>query len=107
MWTRLSSFGGALIGVQLALIFIGMAVLYGHPPISGRILLIPMTHDARARLVSVAVDHGARLVASGRLPGSVVVDGRRDQLALPLLRQGILALRAFSGACGDPVGGQA
>ncbi|MFD2429083.1 hypothetical protein ACFSUK_14925 [Sphingobium scionense] len=51
-----------------------------------------------------AVAHGARLVASGRLPGSMVVEGQRDAL-LPLLRGGILPLRAFAAACGEPVEG--
>lgn len=102
----LPSSRGVVVLAQLAIILLGLALLYGNPPAQGRILLVPMTAGARAHLVPDAVAHGARLVASGRLPGSMVVEGQRDAL-LPLLRGGILPLRAFAAACGEPVGGLA
>ncbi|WHO40010.1 hypothetical protein PMI04_005305 [Sphingobium sp. AP49] len=91
--------------MQLSLVLVGLGLLYGEPPASGRMLLIPMTPHARTELVPAAVAHGARLVASGRIAGSLVVEGRRDQLAVPLLRRGILPVRAFAGACGETVEG--
>ncbi len=100
----LPSSRGVVLLAQLAIILLGLALLYGNPPAQGRILLVPMTAGARAHLVSSAIDHGARLVANGRLPGSMVVEGRRDAL-FPLVRDGILPLRAFAAACGERVEG--
>lgn len=104
MWTRFLPSCGAALGAQLALVLVGLILLYGNPPANGRILLIPMTAQARAQLVPVAISRGARLVAHGRLRGSMVVDGRRDRL-LPLMMAGILPLRATAAACGEPIGG--
>lgn len=94
-----SSGGIALIG-QCVLILFGLVGLYAVPPVSGRMLLVPVTAQARAALVTVAVAHGARLVAAGPLSGSLVVDGQRDRLVRPLLGNGVLILSAQIAGCG-------
>lgn len=106
MWIRPLFLRGASLAAQLALIIAGLATLYGNPPASGRILLVPLTHHAQLALVPMAVQRGARLVAGGRLAGSMVVEARRSNM-LPLLRAGIVPLRAFSAACGETVEGLA
>lgn len=95
--------GLALIG-QLLLILLGLVALYAFPPARGRMLLVPLTDRARVDLVRMAVAHGARLVAVGAGSGNLLVAGSRDELAGPLLRQGVLALAAPRGGCGDNVG---
>ncbi len=63
-------------------------------------LLLPLTHEAEAALAQVAVAQGARLVAKGPWPGSLLVEGERDLLAPVLLRRGVIALSAQMGGCG-------
>lgn len=85
---------------QFALMLTGLAGLYAFPPLEGRMMLVPLTDHARAALLPVAVEHGARLVARGPISGSMLVEGRRDRLADPLLRDGVLLLAARAGGCG-------
>ena len=59
---------GTSLSVQCCLVMSSLAVLYAMPPVSGRMLLMPMTQDGRAGLARVAVAHGAALV-HGRCPG--------------------------------------
>jgi len=87
---------------QCILILFGLVGLYAVPPASGRMLLLPLTHEAGIALAPVAVAHGARLVAKGPWAGSLLVEGRRDELAPALLRHGIVALSAQMGGCGAP-----
>ncbi|MEC3912019.1 hypothetical protein U5A82_16515 [Sphingobium sp. CR2-8] len=79
----------------------GLTGLYAFPPAQGRMLLIPLTHDAKRVLAPVAISHGARLVAQGPWSGSLLVEGRRSQLASALLRQGVITLSAQIGGCGE------
>lgn len=85
------------------LVSVGFAGLVALPPAQGAMLLIPLTHGARIALVPVAVDHGARLVASGPYGGSMQVDGRRSDLFLPLLAHGVVVIAASPGGCGTQV----
>ena len=92
---------GTSLSVQCCLAMSSLAVLYAMPPVSGRMLLMPMTQDGRAGLARVAVAHGARLIAAGPWAGTLVVEGRRDALARPLFMAGVLAIAADAGGCGD------
>lgn len=92
---------GTSLSVQCCLVMSSLAALYVMPPASGRMLLMPMTQDGRAGLARVAVAHGARLIAAGPWTGSLVVEGRRDTLARPLLMAGVLAIAGDAGGCGD------
>ncbi|MBH1993245.1 MAG: hypothetical protein I8H86_10185 [Sphingomonadaceae bacterium] len=94
---------GLPVIAQCALILIGLAALHAMPPVSGRMLLVPVTEEARATLAPVAIAHGARLVAAGPWAGSLVVDGQRDLLTRPLLDSGVVTLSAHDGGCGERV----
>ena len=92
---------GLSLFIQCGLVMSGLVALYATPPASGRMLLVPMTQEGRAGLARVAVAHGARLVAAGPWPGSLLVEGRRDALARPLWIAGVIALAARAGGCGE------
>jgi hypothetical protein len=93
---------GLPLAAQCALILFGLLGLYAVPPASGRMLLLPLTDEARAAVAPVAVAQGALLIAKGPWPGSLLVEGERDQLAPALLRRGVIALSAQIGGCGVP-----
>ena len=93
---------GLPLAAQSILPLLGLVGLYAYPPATGRMLLVPLTYEARAALVPVAVAQGARLVARGPLAGSVLVEGDRVRLVPPLLRRGVIALSAQMGGCGAP-----
>lgn len=98
--TYLASLRRALpLAGQCALVLIGLVSLYAVPPAQGRILLVPMTRAAKMAVARVAVAHGARLVAAGPWSGSLLVEGRRDRLAQPLVQKGVLLLSAQAGGC--------
>jgi hypothetical protein len=86
---------------QCALILIGLLGLYAAPPTQGRMLLLPLTMEARGDLAQVAIAHGARLIAHGPWAGSMLVEGRRDELVPALMREGVIALSAQMGGCGE------
>ncbi|ETI60435.1 hypothetical protein C100_18930 [Sphingobium sp. C100] len=88
--------------VQCGLVLFGLTALYAMPPANGQMLLVPITADSRSVLASVAITHGARLVSAGPWAGSLLVEGRRDQLLRPLIRQGVIAISARAGGCGEP-----
>lgn len=88
---------------QGGLILFGLTAVYAMPPARGRMLLVPLTHDGRIGLVPAAVAHGARLVASGPWAGSILVEGRRNDLVRPLLGRGVIAISARAGGCGEAI----
>lgn len=85
---------------QILLALIGIPVLASYPPANGPILLVPLSAEARAAVVPAAVGHGARLVAPGRLPGSVIVSGRRAAISDALSGRAVLMLAADAPGCG-------
>lgn len=92
----------SLIALQIVLVLSGLVLLALWPPASGRMLLVPVTAAARHGLVTAAVGRGARLVARGPIPGSMIVSGQRGLLMGALVRHGILAMVAPAGGCGTP-----
>ncbi|MEA3541507.1 MAG: hypothetical protein U9R77_05230 [Pseudomonadota bacterium] len=88
--------------IQCALVVVGLLALYVTPPASGQMLLLPVGPGGRAALASVAVAHGARLVAAGPVAGSLLVDGQRDELMQPLIGVGAIAISARAAGCGEP-----
>lgn len=85
---------------HVAVVLVGLPILYALPPDQGRILLVPLTDDARHAVARLAIANGARLMAAGPWPGSLVVDGRGDRMAPALLERGIVSLSARIGGCG-------
>ena len=88
------------IAGQCGLILLGLIALTLSPPVSGRMLLVPLTAHARLALAPVAIAHGARLVAAGPWAGSLLIEGRRDRLALPMLGHGVIAVATNRTGCG-------
>lgn len=84
---------------QLAATLGLLAALALMPPAQGRMLLVPVWPGSDTRLASLAIDRGARLIATGPVAGSLVVDGERARLA-PLLARGVLPLAAVALDCG-------
>ena len=92
---------GALpVAGHCGLLLVGLIALYIAPPAQGRMLLLPLTDRGRDNLAALAIKNGALLVATGPASGSMLVEGRRDQLMTPLLRRGILVMAARTGGCG-------
>lgn len=89
-----------LLALQAVGVLLGLGCLYLAPPVEGRIMLLPVTAQGRTLAASVAVAHGARIVAAGPWAGSMLVDGRRDRLVAPLLARGVVTVAARAIGCG-------
>jgi hypothetical protein len=92
------------LAIQLVLAALVLAALGVAPPRQGKMLLVPLHHEAGSSLVAAAVTSGARLVDSGPFPGSAIVWGSRDRLVVPLARRGILVLAGPRAGCTAPSG---
>ena len=87
-----------LLTAQLLLATGGVGWLTLRPPVEGAMLMIPLSHEARAALPQSVIDRGGQLLRMGAFPGSFVVHGRRDALARP-----DMVLIAADGALCGPV----
>ncbi|TFI57634.1 hypothetical protein E2493_14005 [Sphingomonas parva] len=67
------------------------------PPGQGPMLVVPVLPGANPAQWAVA--HDARLVGLGPLPGSLIVDGKRDRMMMAALSNGFLLVSANSPAC--------
>jgi hypothetical protein len=101
MWSRLLV-SGQILGILLAL-----SALAFYPPAAGKMLLIPLTDAAAARIVPLALAGGAALIATGPVHGSLVVSGERRRISAAFARTGIVILAAPPVACGNGVQVQA
>jgi hypothetical protein len=89
------------LAAQCVVVLGGLTGLYAFPPDHGRMLLLPLTGNAQSGLASAAIAHGAQLIGKGPWPGSFLVEGRRDALALTMLSQGVIVVSAQMGGCGE------
>ncbi len=89
----------SLAALQVSGVTVGLAALAFAPPASGRMLLIPLSADAAARLVPSVIARGGRLIGPGPLPRSYVFVGDRARIA-GSLRDGVVALAAPPAGCG-------
>lgn len=88
--------------IPIAVAALGWLLL--APPASGQIMLLPLTPHA-VQLLPAAVLHGeTRLIGPGPLPGSLLVEARRADLAGLLLDHATLALASPEGGCGAETG---
>jgi hypothetical protein len=69
------------------------------PPAEGSMMLVPLTPAAAQALPSLALTGETKLVSSGPLPGSLLVYGRRADLAGRLLAHATLTLASPPGGC--------
>lgn len=91
---------------QLGLAAAIIVVIALWPPQRGAMLMIPL--DGRlATAVDVAMAGGAALLATGPLPGSMIVIGDRAALDRSAIGHGILLLAAPRALCGDRLPGKA
>lgn len=82
-------------------VILGVAVLLAFsPPRHGAFLLVPWSGEIGLP-VRVALDHDARLLGTGPLPGSVIVMGERAALAPAARSSGVLVLAAPFIGCGS------
>jgi hypothetical protein len=100
MWFSRLLVTGQITGVLLAL-----AALAFYPPAAGRMLLVPLSAAAAARLAPLAVSGGAALVAAGPLRGSLVVAGERQRISAAFERYAVLILAAPPALCGATLAG--
>lgn len=98
---RLTTLVPSPVWLQFTLVLtLGLALIL-WPPASGNLLLVPVFGDAQANTIARAVDGGARLVSSGLLPGSFVVNARRESIAPSMLRRGVLVFAGPAAGCSD------
>lgn len=63
-------------------------------------LLTPVAGSTGSAL-GLALDRGARVVAAGPMPGSVIIAGRRDSILPAMMAAGTLVTAATPILCGD------
>lgn len=83
--------------IQLGVAVAGLGGLALAPAAQGRMLLIPLVGGASAS--AAAVKGGARLLAAGPFPGSLIVMGQRGRIGAEALERGILVLAAPALLC--------
>jgi len=89
-----------LVSLQIAGTLLALSALAFHPPAIGRMLLIPLTDAAAARIASRAVSGGAALIATGPVHGSLVVSGERGKLSAAFADNAVLIFAAPPAICG-------
>ncbi|WP_454884826.1 hypothetical protein [Sphingomonas oryzagri] len=87
-----------LIGLQVAIATVALGWLLLAPPARGQMLLVPLTGSASQSLPARALHGETRLIGAGPTPGSLVVEGRRDDLTA-LYRHATLVLAVPPGGC--------
>jgi len=91
---------GRSLSWQIGLALGALAILAFMPPPSGRLLLVPVGGASQADILGIAIAADARLVGTGPLPESLVVEGTREALLSPLLEAGVILLAAPAAGCG-------
>ncbi|MDF0543474.1 hypothetical protein PX699_14055 [Sphingobium sp. H39-3-25] len=94
-----SAFRSAAVWMQACGVLASFALLAFMPPLSGRMILLPLGMHSHGEIMALAIAHGARPVGYGSVAGSLVVDGRRDRLMTAMLAQGIVPLAAPAAGC--------
>lgn len=82
-----------MLPLQLS-ITIAILLLAAAPPARGMLLVVPLGGSAIEALTA-----GGRFVASGPLPGSLIVHGDRATLVPHLLRHGAIVLAGAAPGC--------
>nr|WP_047166645.1 hypothetical protein [Sphingomonas sp. Y57] len=86
--------------VQIGAVVAAMIGLAFAPPARGRMLLVPLSAAAAARLPAAALADGAKLLGAGPVPGSLVVVADRAQLGKVSPGDGVIILSAPPLLCG-------
>lgn len=93
MLFRLSSIAQTLI------VFGGVGGVLLAPPANGQMMLLPLTPAAARALPALGLRDGRDLIATGPLPGSLLVEGQRPSFAAFLFRHATLVLASPPGGC--------
>jgi hypothetical protein len=93
-----------MVMVQVGMVVAAMLGFAFAPPARGRMMLVPLSSGAAARLPAAAVDGGAKLLGPGPLAGSLVVMAERARLAAVSLADGVIILSAPALFCGAAAG---
>jgi hypothetical protein len=88
------------IALQVAIAATALGWLLLAPPAQGQIILVPLTTDAARALPAVAIHGDIRLIGSGPIPGSLLVEGRSADFSGFLIHHATLALATPFGGCG-------
>lgn len=91
--------GSVAVAAQCLLVLGGIGALLLSPPAEGALLIVPIMGTGVGAL-NAATGAGARLVGEGTLPGSLVVEGRRDTMLAAVLRAGGVIIAARPALCG-------
>jgi hypothetical protein len=91
--------GPGALAVQCLLAVGGIAALLLSPPATGTLLVVPVVGSGAGAL-NAALSGGARLIGRGALPGSLIVEGRRDAMLPAVMRAGGVIVAARPALCG-------
>lgn len=85
--------------LQIGLVATGLTAAVIAPPANGVMMLVPVTASTGSAL-NLAMDRHARFLGAGPIPGSLIVEGRRDALWPAMLGSGTMLLAARADWCG-------
>lgn len=89
-----------MIWMQCTVFAAALGIFAFSPPPRGPMLLFSIDGGGMGRTLKLAHESGAALLASGPLPGSIVVMADRAPLSRLLTGTGIVILAARSPMCG-------
>jgi hypothetical protein len=91
--------GSRGIALQIGLTLAAFATVAMLPPEDGTFLLLPITHRTAADAANATIRAGAKIEGAGLFPGSLIVRGRRAELAAAIADRGFLLLRGGALLC--------
>lgn len=89
-----------LIAAQGAIGAFALAALALTPPAQGRMMIVSLNGQSPGEIAAWAVRDEVRIVGSGPLPGSLIVQADAGGLARRAMRHGDLVLAAPAAGCG-------
>lgn len=88
-----------LLPAQTFATLLAILIIILSPPVSGPMMLVPITDAAAGSVTTMALDSGALLLGVGPVSGSIVVVGSRSGLRRAMEGHAILVLAAPDGGC--------
>lgn len=101
MLAFLRFFSRHVVAIQVASVLTAFGAAALAPPVSGKMILVPVWPGADRGMLVLAIGKDALLVGSGPLPHSFVISGDRGAILGAMLRHGVLVLAAPPAACGE------
>lgn len=88
-----------ILGSQLCTSSLVLAAALLAPPAEGTMLAIPMAPALDSHAARWATQAGGKIIGTGRIAGSFVITGRRDEIFAIALRHGTLIVAAPKFLC--------